>query len=173
MPIINGVKRLFAELVASEAHIGQVGGDSDTVSATPTITAGAYSAEDIVGGVQTLTDAARVAGKEVVLESIVITDLAKQNAAFDIFFFDREPTNGTYTDNVALDIDDADMAFCIGYVSLSGYANSADSSVGALRNIGLGLSPNASNLYAIAKCTGTPTYASTSDLTFKYFFLRD
>ena len=172
--LTNRTNEITGSLPAGEAHIGEIGGNSATVSVTPPITAGAYAAEDIVGGVQTLTDAARATGREVVLESITVTDLGKQNAELAIFFFDRDPTNGTYNDNAALDIDDTDMGYCLGVVTVEtdDYADAADNSVASRRNIGLGLSPNAVNLYAIAKTTGTPTYTSTSDLTFKYFFLR-
>lgn len=160
---------------AGEAHFGEVGGNSQQVDVTPTITAGAYSANDVVGGIQTLTSAARTSGKETVLLSLVITDKAMQDAAFSIFFFNANPGTGTYTDNAALDIDDTDLGLCIGALQVaSDYIDAADNSVATLANIGLGLTPSGSaNLFVVVKTTSTPTYASTSDLVFKYFFQRD
>jgi hypothetical protein len=167
--------QILSQIGDGENHIGEVGGNSNTLIATPTITAGAYAANDIVGGIQTLTNAARISGKEVVLESVVVTDLAAQNATLKLFIFDRNPSNGTYTDNANLDINDTDMGYCIGCVTVSqvDYDAAADKSVATVRNIGLLLSPNTTNLYVVAKTTETPTYTSTSDLTFKYGFLRD
>jgi len=144
------------------------------VSNTPTITAGAYVALDIVGAIQTFADVGREAGDRVVLQSIVVIDLGKQDATLKLFFFDRNPANGTYTDNIPLDIDDTDMGYCVGatQVSSTAYFDAADNSVAVVDNIGLGLSPNATDLFVVAQTTGTPTYASTSDLVFKLYFLR-
>lgn len=163
-------------LPAGEAHVGEVGASSTVVAVTPAITAGAYTALDIVGAIQTIASAARASAKEVILQSVVITDLAALTQAFTIWFFNANPSNGTYTDNLALDIHDTDLGMCIGLVKVAAtdYASAADNSVAVVRNIGLVLKPAVTSLFAIAQCTGTaPTYASVADLTFKYGFLRD
>lgn len=174
--VVNPASVPIAGLPAGENHIGEVGASSKQVDVTPGITSGVYTANDVIGGVQTITGAARVSGKETILQSVVITDLAMQDAIIRIFFFNQNPTNGTYTDNAPLDIHDTDMGFCIGSIEVvaSDYMDAADSSVATVRNLGLGLTPSGSaNLYSIAQVTETPTYTSTSDLAFKYFFLRD
>ena len=74
-------------LPAGEAHIGEVGCKSGLVSVTPVINRVVYTANDAVGSIQTLTNAARVSGKPTTLFSITITDLAIQSAAFSIYFF--------------------------------------------------------------------------------------
>lgn len=163
-------------IAAGENHIGEVGCNTEVVSVTPTITAGAYTALDIVGGIQTIAAASRVSGEPAILQSIVITDLAALTQAFTIWFFNANPSNGTYTDNIALDIHDTDMGMCIGHVKItsSDYASAADNSVACKVPIGLPLKPAATSIFAIAQCTGTgPTYISTADLVFKYGFLRD
>jgi len=149
--------------------------DDALISVTPAITAEIYHANDVIGGIQTLTSVARVADDRVVLQSLTVTDLAIQDAVLRIFFFNQNPTNGTYTDNAALDIDDIDMGFCQGWIEVAAslYADAADNSLATVRNISLGLSPTGStSLFAIAQVTGGPTYVSTADLTFKYYFLR-
>ena len=166
----------MVQILDGEPRIGTVGCDTKGVSVTPTITAGAYTAGDVVGAIQTIANATRVSAEPTVLQSIVITDLAALTQAFTIWFFNANPSNGTYTDNIALDIHDTDLAMCVGFVKVTSadYASAADNSVATVRNIGLPLMPAATSLFAIAQCTGTgPTYASTSDLTFKYSFLRD
>ena len=163
-------------VAAGETHIGEVGCNTNVVSVTPTITAGAYTALDIVGAIQTIAAATRVSGEPTVLQSIVITDKAALTQAMTIWFFNANPAAGTYTDNLALTIHDTDLAMCVGFVKVAAtdYASAAANSVATVRNIGLPLMPAATSLFAIAQATSTaPTYASTSDLTFRYSFLRD
>ena len=163
-------------IAAGETHIGEVGCNTTVVSVTPTITAGAYTALDIVGAIQTIANATRVSGEPTMLQSIVVTDLGKQNVELTIFFFNANPSNGTYTDNIALTIHDTDMAMCVGQVKVlaGNYASASASSVATVSNIGLPLKPAATSLFAIAQASGSaPTYASTSDLDFKYGLLRD
>lgn len=157
---------------------------SKTIEITPTVSASsAYTAEDQVGGIQTLTAACASAGRGSALMSLVVTDSGKQSAALSIFFFDELPTVAS-SDNAAIDITDAEMADkCIGVVTLAAasYVAVANSSVVASANINLLLKSKTTavsgatsgNLYAVVKTTGTPTYASTSDLCFKYSFIQD
>lgn len=163
-------------ITAGETHIGEVGGNSLVVTVTPAVTAGAYTALDIVGAIQTIANATRVSGEATILQSITVTDLAKQNVDLTIFFFNANPANGTYTDNIALDIHDTDMAMCVGKVKViaSDYSSAALSSVATVSNLALPLTPVATSLFAIAQASSTaPTYVSTSDLKFLYGFFRD
>ena len=166
----------IASIAAGETHIGEVGCNTTVVSVTPTVTAGGYTALDIVGAIQTIAAATRVSGEPTILQSITVTDLNKQNVELTIFFFNANPGTGTYTDNLALTIHDTDMALCIGEVQVlaADYRSAAASSVATIANIGLPLMPAATSLFAIAQASGAaPTYASVSDLVFKYGFLRD
>ncbi|MBU2395757.1 MAG: hypothetical protein KKH70_20675, partial [Gammaproteobacteria bacterium] len=47
-------------IAAGETHLGEVGGSGITIQQTPTVTAGAYSANDAVGGLLTFANAGRV-----------------------------------------------------------------------------------------------------------------
>lgn len=162
-------------ITAGETHIGEVSCKSGEVSVTPVINTDAYTANDAVGSIQTLTSAARASGKPTTLLSLTITDLAMQSAAFSIYFFNANPSNGTYTNNAELDIHDTDMAMCVGAIKVAAtdWINAKDNGVAVLKSIGLGMVPSGSaNLYALVKTTTTPTYA-VGDLTFKYFFFQD
>lgn len=163
------------ELTEGDEHIGQVNLSSNSVTVTPTITTDAYTANDCVGGIQTLANAARTQNNETILLSLKITDLAAQDAVLNIFFFESNPAAGTYTDNAELDIHDTDMAKCLGAIEVAAadYLSAKDNSVATVRNIGFGMTPSgSSSLYALVKTTGTPTYA-VGDLEFTFFFLRD
>ena len=165
----------IATITAGETHIGEVSCNSIAIATTPVINTVAYTAADVVGAIQTLTAASRVSGAETILQSIVITDLAMQSAAFSIFFFNASPAAGTYTNNAELDIHDTDMAKCVGAVTVaaSDWINAKDNGVAVVKNIGLGMTPNGSaNLFYVMKTTTTPTYA-VGDLVLTFFFLRD
>ena len=164
-------------LSAGEAHIGEMGGNTTTVTVSPTVTAGAYHANDVVGGKLTLANAARVAAGSGLIYTLTVQDLAAQNAVFEIYIFNADPTNGTYTDNGALDIHDTDMAMCIGRIDVAAadYKSLADNSMAfptGMRAIPFKLASGTS-LYAIVRTTGTPTYIATSDLKLIFGILRD
>lgn len=144
------------------------------VEVTPTVSnAVAYTANDQVGGLMTLTGAAPGKGSGTSLSSIVIVDNASQSAAIDLYFFDASPTVAS-VDNGAADVSDAEMADkCIGHVvvAASDYKALAGNSTACVRNIDLSLKPNASqDLYCIAVTRGTPTYTSTTALALKFTF---
>lgn len=150
--------------------------DTRVISVTPTITAGAYSANDAVGGLLTFADAFGVnAGNDprgAILDSVVITDLGKQDVQLDLVLFSKTFT--ATADNAALDVADADLPNCLGVIKLTDYADFNDSSVVTKAGIGLVIKNTGSDgsLYGQLVTRGTPTYASTSDLTVKVGIIR-
>lgn len=141
---------------------------------TPTITAGLYTTEDAVGGLLTFADVGfdGDAGNRIVyIDKVVITDLAKQNAALYLFLFNQTFT--TTTNGDTLDIADADLPNCIGVISVTTYYNSNDSSVGVAKGLNdpIVLS-GGDSLYGQLKVVGAPTYASTTDLQVRVTVLK-
>lgn len=137
------------------------------ISRTPTITAGAYSANDAVGGLMTFAYAGASGAtpdQGVILDSVIVTDLTTQNAALELWLFDQGFT--ATADNGAFTIIDTDMINFVAIVPISTYYNAADNSVAFARNLGipLPLASPAAALYGQLVTRGTPTYASTSDL---------
>lgn len=147
------------------------------VSVTPVLTgAGAYSSGNAVGPKQTIASAARKTTKtQIMLQTLTVTDKANQKAALTILFFDSDPTAGTYTDKSALALS-TDLAKVIGKVNVAAadYETIDSKAVACLKSIGLEmqLTAGATTLYAAVLTTGTPTYTSTSDLTFRYGVLQ-
>jgi len=142
------------------------------VDVTPTITAGAYTDLDIVGGLQTLTGLGGAGG---VLHTVQVYDDAAVDAAFLIHIFREAPT-GTYTDNALLTLDAADKDRLIGTIEVASgdYKAIGGDSNATLNNLGFsfGPTPGFDHLYAIAVLNGSaPTYAATSDLRFRYSVL--
>lgn len=133
---------------------------------TPTITAQAYTAVKLLGGLLTIP-----ADHDGLIEGVVITDKAKQSSAIDVIIFKSLPT-GTFTDGATLDLTAADLLLVQGHIKVvaGDYSIFNSNSVACTRITGLPFVAGTSgqnaarNLFACLACRGTPTYASTSDI---------
>lgn len=140
------------------------------IRTNPTVTVGAYSANQVVGGIQTLTNAIRTASAYGVLQSVTVVDASGQKPQLSLFFFSSNPAGGTYADHVAITLNAADIPFLLGKVDL---ATAAYDSIGAggivtASPVGLLLQGDASgNVYVVATTTGTPTLTALC-MTFNY-----
>lgn len=145
--------------------------ETDVITQTPTITAGAYTAKDAVGGKLTFAGV----GNKGLINSLVISDKTTQAAELVLVLFDQDFT--PTADNAPFDPSDADLANCGGFIRViaSDYQAFADNGVATLTGIGLPykLAAAGTSLYGQLMCTGTPTYASTSDLTAKLGVIED
>jgi len=150
------------------------------VQVTPNVTAGAYSANDAVGGIMTFEYALHAPKQTGVLLSVTIKDNASQEAALELVLFSKTFT--AVADNAAFDVTDADMLNCLGVVPIlsTDYDTFADNSIATVRNIGLGIrSENAVTssadgaLYGQLLTRGTPTYVATTDVTVTLTILQD
>lgn len=145
-----------------------------TVVVTPAITAGAYSASDNIGGKMTLTGAMWSDGGAAVLVSVLVTDKANIKAPMQVVIFDADPTAATLTDNAAI-VFSTDVAKVVGIVDITAadwitMGSMGFASVSLVRAIEGAAGSN--NLWAAAMVTGTPTFVSVADLTFKFGFER-
>lgn len=152
------------------------GSPNATVAVTPTVsTSPAYTANDCVGGKQTIA-MGRASGLGGMLTGISMVDKGNQKAALTIVFFNADPTGTTVTDNSAVSIAAADESKIVGWVDIaaSDYKTIGSRAYVSKDAINKYMQPSGSaNLFALVFTTGTPTYATTSDLTFNYHFLRD
>jgi len=140
------------------------------LTAAQTVTAALYSAGNCVGGKITFTGAARKAGQGGTIQGAVLRDKAGQAGAYDLFLFDADPSATTVTDKSAVAINTADLAKCIGVITFP----AATIKLGAASTMGvITVANNAlaykltsgTTLYGILVTRGTPTYASTSDVS--------
>jgi len=131
---------------------------------TPTITAGAYSSGDNVGGKMTFQIPPSVNGGRAQIRSVTLTDKAKQQVDTDIVIFDSDPTSTTFTDNVEMDIDDSDLDKIILNEDLRTHNPYKDNGISQNLSLQTAVEPNTS-YFATIVTRGTPTYASTSDLS--------
>ena len=141
--------------------------DGTSITQVPTITAGAYSAKDAVGGLLTFANAARAAGGTGIIHSLTLADKADAKAVLELWLFDR--TFAAVADNAAFDPTDAELLTCVGVIPIAAadYFSAADNGAACVRNINLQymLKSDGTALFGQLKCIATPTYASTSDLS--------
>ncbi len=128
----------------------------------------AYSAGDVVGGVLSFASALPAfSGGVGLLQSIKITCKSVQTAGFKLYLFSANPSNTTWTDNAAPNMNVADLPNLLGVYSLTGN----DSGLGTmtiynLDGIGKVVNVNSSTtLYGVLVTTGTPTLTSTTDIS--------
>lgn len=146
------------------------------ISVTPTIDTAAYTSGDCLGGLMDFANAVRAAGGSGVIQSILVLDKTQaQRAAIDLLFFDRSVT--VAGNNAAVAMSDADMANCLGVVSIGPYNTAWPgtplNSLSTLTNVGLPIVCNGTSLYCQAIVRATPTYVASSDITVILTILQD
>ena len=168
----NGLYVDVRTIQAGETHIGQVSGHGKTISQTPTVTAGAYSAGDAVGGLLTFANAARASAAGGVIKQVIILDDAGQDAETELWLF-----NATFTamaDNDAWAPSEADLRKLIGIVSTVDGSWFAAGTPSAARILDVGRYDLAgTSLFGQLVTRGTPTYAATDDVTIIVGLLQD
>jgi hypothetical protein len=137
------------------------------VAVTPAVTASAYTAGNVLGGIMTFTSLLAVTSFNGILQSITAKFKGSVvTGSLEIAVFKASPSNGTYTDKSAPTWNAADMANLLGIYTLS----NPNSKLGAmttynLDGIGKAIAGTSQSLFAVVIVDGTPTPASTSDFT--------
>lgn len=171
---VAGSGSFFVQLVAVLAPSGfTVLGQSSVVSVSPTNSASAYSAGNVVGGKLQFQNVFGPAfsGR---LCDILVQCKSVQTTVYKLYLFSQNPSNTTWTDKAAPAINAADIPFLLGVFTLG----ASDSGLGTettnqLDNINAVVRSVDQNLYGILTCVATPTYGSTSDLTISLRVRKD
>lgn len=143
-----------------------------------TVTAGAYSSGQCVGGKITFPNAfdQKMTGKGIIV-SMMVFDLSQNGSAYDFVFFSANPVATTFTDNATLDIADGDLSKVVAVGSLlsTDAVGFNDDGLSFKHSIAIPVftSPQTNILYAGLVCRGTPTYAATTDVTVQVAILQD
>jgi len=118
-----------------------------------------------------------VVGRDVLLNKIVVIDLAKQDAELNFIFFDGNPSGTTFTENDALTIADADLDKITGIfvVDPSDYEDFANNSCACVYFDNLLLHTKGKTLYCAVEVggTSTPDYVAAGDLRFRFGFFKN
>lgn len=173
----SNVKSLAADGAASSADpaVGLVRATSmaEIFSVTPTITAGAYSADRVIGGKITIADFLPVAGKTAMIENVWASCKASVAPFIDLMCFLDDPSGGTYTDTSAPSPTDADLAKFFGVFSLTNWVGFGTKRVCAAPLTGSRMRLVGTSLFVVPVIRGGVTFASTTDLTFFIARSRD
>lgn len=154
---------------AGESHIGSVSQNYSLLDVTPTLDTSAYASGDVLFVSTVCTSLMRVNDGLALLKSVQVIDKGDQGAAFDLYFFSSNVTTGAV--NGAPSISDADLATCLGYVSIAtgDYKDLGGARI-ATKNVldmMLKAASGTKNIYiAGVNGSGTPTYAA-SDLVIR------
>lgn len=138
------------------------------------VTAGAYSANDVVGGLLTFANIP-IPKPYLNVKGVTLTDRAGQAVRYDLVFFEDLPS-GTYTNDAAMNPSNDDLLLINPIIPLLATDNFQFSGKGvsSLSNITVPvktvkLEPRQTgrNLYVALVTRGTPTFSSTQDLYLK------
>jgi len=146
---------------------------SRTITQTPVVTAGLYSAGDALGGLLTFENIVTGQGAGVI-ESIVLIDQAEQDDITDLVLFKQTFT--ATADNGAIAISAADSLNCIGTIPIlaADYVDIGGTSVATIKNIQLRFKASDSRtIFGQLVTRGTPTYGATTDVQISVSVLQD
>jgi hypothetical protein len=163
----NGVNANGLATPANSAPV-VIAPQTTDVAVVPTVTAGAYTANFVLGGIMTFASILPSVGQNGVLQSI--TAKFKGTAVtgnINVAVFKASPANGTYTDHAAATWNAADMASLLGIYQLTTplAIGAATMTVYCLDGIGKAFVGSSTSLFAVVTVAGTPTPASTTDFT--------
>lgn len=158
LPIVATTSDTKLDTVISNTGAGGV-----NVAITPTVTAGAYTTGMVVGGKLSLTNAVRASGGSGIIQAANVFKKTALTAAFDVIFFNADPSNSTFTDNASLAVNVADLDKIIGVISCGTLVSLGTPQLLQGQNAGLPFKlATGTTLYAVAVIRGAETYASTS-----------
>ena len=146
----------------------------DTISQTPTVTAGAYVANDAVGGLLTFANAARETGGGGGIKTVGIIDDAGQDAELELWLFNQTFT--AMADNAAWAPSEADLENLVGVISTEdssqGWLDAGTPSAITI-DVATRYDLTGTSLFGQLVTRGTPTFAATDDVTVKVGVLAD
>jgi hypothetical protein len=151
-------------LVAGEAHIGEVGGHGFSIPVTLTVTNGAYTIGDVVGGLTTLPAMVRANGKHAYIDTVTLAGVVA--IAYELHFFTANIATPA-ADNAAFTLVAADEALWRGYVPIetADYKAAASAfNMACVRGVGLEVQAGAATttLYAYLKATAVTSPGTTT-----------
>lgn len=123
----------------------------------------AYADGDVLADTQTVTNAFKIPGGRMILQSVTVLDEDDQGQAFDLIFLDTNNSLGT--ENAAVSITDANARRIFGRVSIAAgdYYDLVANRIATVTNIGLVLAAatGSRSLFLGAVSRGTGTYTAS------------
>lgn len=133
-----------AATVASENHIGEVGGNMLPITNAMTTTNATTTTGQSAGGLQTLANAVRVSGAlgtggtSGIIQDVLVTFKDAVGAGpLDVYFFNANPSGSTCTNDSAFILADADRTKVIGIAHVTDFTASNTAAVGQAHNLAM------------------------------------
>ena len=169
MPVVIASDQTDVPVTMDGEAITSVG---TTISQTPTVTTGAYTAGDAVGGLLTFANAARVSGGGGVVKDLIILDDAGQDVELELWIFDSTFT--AMADNAAWAPSEADLRKLVGIISTSDGAWFAAGTPSAARvEASQRYDLTGTSMFGQLVTRETPTFAATDDISVIIGLLQD
>ena len=137
----------------------------------PTITAGAYSAGDVVGGLLTFDVSGAPEGS--LLTRALLVDDDNEKPELTLYLFNASPTS--FADNAAFAPVVADLKKLITKITFAttDYVTVNSNAYALKEDLNDLIPANTGSIYGYLVCTSTPTYAATSDVWLALDFLTE
>ena len=163
---------MLVDLGTDVGYARAISTDGITISLIPTVTAGAYIANDAVGGLLTFANAARAIGWGGVVKNMIILDDAGQDAELELWLFNQTFT--AMADNAPWAPAEADLENLICIISTTNGAWFPAGTPSAARvEVSQRYDLIGASLFGQLVTRGTPTYAAIDDVTVKIGLLQD
>ena len=167
----------FFSINAATGDLRVDGGQIFAFENAPTVTAGAYTANDCVGGEIEITTAARISGGGGIITQVVmaVEDNDADGVAasdYDIFIFKSNP-GGTYTDNIALAVSDADAFEVEAVITLDEFFDCGNVSILQAKNLNIPYICDATSLWAVVVDRTGNTLEATTAVQLRFKMIRD
>lgn len=140
-------------------------------SATPVIDTSIYAAKDSIGGIMTFSNITCNNKKKGAITSVQVADKSDNAVEYDLVIY-KTPPAGTFTDQAAADPADADLLLMAPIINLAttdhfSFNDNGISSVSTLKSNAISASTGSlpGTIYGNLVSRGTPTYATSSDIT--------
>lgn len=149
------------------------------VSTTPVTDTAIYAAGDLIGGKLTFFPTCRGPVNTGYITHVRVADKAATDVDLELVLWYSDPSATTFTDQAAFDPADADLATMLAVIPLDGdnSAQWADNGTYSVNNLMIPIRCGANvvsrTLYGALVSRGTPTYASSSDITITLGVLLD
>lgn len=140
----------------------RVKGNGFSISVTLTVTNGVYTIADVVGGLITFAGVVSAAGKNSIINSVILSGVAA--LAYELWFFASDIATPAL-DNAAFTLIAADVAMSKGVIPIAVgdyFAPVSAFNVATLRGIGLQFTCPATSLYAYLKAVAVTSPGTTT-----------
>lgn len=153
----------LALFIPSIAHAGPI--ETRFIQATPTVTsASAYASGNTVGGLLTFPNACLIRTNKAQILSVKLYDKAKQGIDTDLVLFNATPA--AQTDKTAFNPSNTELLTITALIPLTTHKSFSANGMSQTQSIIVPVNCTSSqSLVGYLVTRGTPTYASTSDLT--------